>query len=510
MALAAALPLRWFMPMSTPPHIPAAQSSVAELLAASQAFQQSGDFVAMLACAESAAHRAPHDINAASRVVECQIYCGRIDLARKRLAQLELQSKHDAQRLQQAATLYLHSASPADAHRCYERCAQLRPDDSGVLYNLASSCIAMGELDRAEALYDRVIALQPGDFDAYQNRATLRVWTTENNHVDQLEQALARLPAEHPGRVALGYALAKELEDLHEWTSSFSVLAAAAQARRARMAYRVEGDEQAMAAIATAFCRSALTRRAALVAHEPSLFVMGLPRSGTTLVERILDSHSQVGSLGEINSFAFALMGLAAGPGGKLHMIERSAQLNLPRLGEQYRSALRSYGQPGTHLLNKTPSNYLYLGLIHQALPGAHVVHLKRHPLDSCYAMFKTLFRMGYPFSYSLEDLGRYYLAYHRLMEHWRREIPASFHELAYEDLVAEQERKSRAMLAYCGLPWEDACLEFHRNAAPATSASATQVRRPIYKSSVQLWRRYENQLAPLRDFLQSHGIDCD
>jgi hypothetical protein len=117
---------------------------------------------------------------------------------------------------------------------------------------------------------------------------------------------------------------------------------------------------------------------------------------------------------------------------------------------------------------------------------------------------------MGYPFSYSLEDLGRYYIAYHRLMAHWRREIPDSFHELAYEDLVAEQEPRSRGLLAYCGLPWEDTCLQFHRHAAPATSASATQVRRPIYKSSVQLWRRYERQLAPLRELLEKQGIACD
>lgn len=487
-----------------------AAPGVADLLSASQAYQQSGDFAAMLACAEAAAKLAPTELKALSRLVECLIYCGRIDRARERLAELEAQGWQEAFTLQHAATLYLHSGSPLDAHRCYERAMKLRPDDSAVLYNVASTCVALGELDRAESLYERVIALKPDDFDAYQNRATLRVWNGQNNHVEQLQAALARLPDQHPGRVALGYALAKELEDLQQWADSFSALAAAAQLRRARMAYRVESDERAMTAIIATFGRATLARRAEPVADEPSLFVMGLPRSGTSLVERILDTHSQVGSLGEINSFAFALMGPATGPGDKLQMIARSAQLNMARLGAAYRSALRSYGQPGTHLLNKTPSNYLYLGLIHQALPGARVVHLRRHPMDSCYAMFKTLFRMGYPFSYSLQDLGRYYLAYHRLMVHWRREIPESFHELDYEALVAEQEPRSRAMLAYCGLPWEEDCLQFHRNTSPATSASATQVRRPIYGSSVQLWRRYENQLAPLREFLQSQGVNCD
>jgi len=491
----------------------AGDGSAAELLAASQVHQQLGDFDAMLACAERAARLAPGDVNASSRVVECQIYSGRIDLARERLAAMEAAAQQDARLLQHIATLYLHSASHSDAHRCYERAVQLQPDEPGTLYNLASSCIAMGEIDRAETLFDRVIALNPGDADAYQNRATLRVWTPAHNHVDELERALARLGAEHPSRVALGYALAKEYEDLQDWDRAYAALANAAQARRARLAYRVESDEEAMAAIAAAFDRTTLARRAPGADGEPSLFVMGLPRSGTTLVERILASHTQVASVGEINSLAFALMQLAAGPGGKLAMIERSAGIDAARLGAVYRGALRSYGgEAATRrwVLNKTPSNYLYLGLIHQALPGARVVHLKRHPLDSCFAMYKTLFRMGYPFSYSLEDLGRYYIAYHRLMAHWRREIPDSFHELAYEDLVAEQEPRSRGLLAYCGLPWEDACLQFHRHASPATSASATQVRRPIYKSSVQLWRRYERQLAPLRELLENQGIGCD
>lgn len=494
----------------------AGRSSAAELLAASQIHQQLGDFDAMLACAERACRLSPGDLEAATRVVECQIYRGRIDLARERLAAMEALAQQDPRLLQHTATLYLHAAAHAEARRCYERAAQLQPQDPGTLYNLATSLITHGDIERAEALYASVIALRPDDHDAYQNRATLRVWTEDRNHVGELRHALARLAPDHPGRVALGYALAKELEDLQQWDESFAALSDAARVRRSRLAYRVESDEDAMAAIAAAFHRDVLARRAPALPEgeaEPSLFVMGLPRSGTTLVERILDSHPRVGSIGESNAFAFALMQLAAGPGGKLAMIERSASaLDPAALGAAYRAALRSHGLPidKALILNKTPGNYLYLGLIHRALPQAKVVHLRRHPLDSCYAMFKTLFRMGYPFSYSLDDLGRYYVAYHRLMQHWRREIGASFHEVAYEDLVREQEPGTRALLDHCGLPWAEQCLHFHRHRAPATSASATQVRRPIYASSVQLWRRYERQLAPLREHLERHGIGCD
>ncbi len=202
-------------------------------------------------------------------------------------------------------------------------------------------------------------------------------------------------------------------------------------------------------------------------------------------------------------------MRLASGPGGKQGMIARSAGIDFGQLGALYRDALAGYGNPAPYLINKMPANFLYLGLIRLALPGAKVVHLRRHPLDACYAMYKTLFRMGYPFSYSLADLGHYYLAYHRLMAHWRDIMPDAFVEIDYDTLTAQQEAVSRAMLDQLDLPWEAACLAFHTNAAPSATASAAQVRRPMYRSSVQRWRQFEQQLAPLADFLSSHGIDC-
>ncbi|MFH7042537.1 sulfotransferase [Paucibacter sp. JuS9] len=486
-------------------------ASVERLTAASQVFQQLGDFAQMLSCAERASALAPGDVKLQTREIECQIYSGRIDQARLLLGRMERIAWLDGGLLQHVATLYIHAASHAEAHRCYERAAALMAIDAPTLYNLASSCVAMGELERAEQLFNRVIALRPDDFDAYQNRASLRAWSRESNHVDELKAALARLPTDHAGRVALGYALAKEYEDLQEHALSFAALQAAANSRRQRLAYRVEGDVAAMARIRAVFDAKVLSQpRPPATPGDPSLFVLGLPRSGTTLVDRILCSHSRVRSLGEINSLAFALMAQANAPGDKLAMIDRSAQLDFARLGNDYRTALRSYGVDAGLLLNKTPSNYLYLGLIHLALPGARVVHLRRHPLDSCYAMYKTLFRMGYPFSYSLEDLGHYYLAYHRLMAHWRELIRGSFHEIDYELLVQEQEAQSRALVQHCGLPWEDACLQFHSNVAPAATASASQVRRPLYASSVQRWRSYERELAPLADFLRANGVDCD
>ena len=153
------------------------------------------------------------------------------------------------------------------------------------------------------------------------------------------------------------------------------------------------------------------------------------------------------------------------------------------------------------------PLNYLYCGIIRRALPNARIVHLTRHPLAVCYAMFKTLFDEGYPFSYDLEEIGRYYLSYRKLMDHWHATLPGAIHDLNYEQLIADPAGETRRLLEFCGLPWEDACLDFHRNPAPSTTASATQVRQPIYDSSVAQWRHYAAHLEGLRSQLVAAGI---
>ncbi len=396
-----------------------------------------------------------------------------------------------------------------EAERCYTRARALRPDDPRHLYNHATALTALGKLTEAETTLDRAIELDASDGAAWYNRSTLRKQTAERNHVAAIRSQRAAIPAASPLQVPLHYALAKELEDLGEHAASFAALKHGADARKRSLSYRVEDDVATMRLITEAFDTDFFAREHTGFDDARPLFVVGLPRSGTTLVDRILASHSRVASRGESNDLAMALVHCAGPANDKATLVRKSTELDFLALGERYCGHLPA--STALCQIDKTPGNFLYLGIVTAALPQARIVHLRRNPMDACYAMYKTLFRMAYPFSYDLDDLAQYWLAYDALMAHWRKHLPAErFLEVDYEDLVANQETVSRRLIAHTGLEWEDACLHFERNPSASLTASAAQVRQPMYRSSVALWRKYENELAPLAARLRAAGIDID
>lgn len=411
--------------------------------------------------------------------------------------------------LQELGLRYTQLGLHRQAERCYAQAVALRPDDPGGLYNHATALIAMGELTTAERLLDRTIELAPEDDAAWYNRATLRRQRADDNHIDALEAQLARLPDGHPARIGLHYALAKEREDLGLHAVAFAALRAGADARRARLRYRVEDDLDTLRLIRSTFDEGFFARKRNGCDDARPLFVVGLPRSGTTLVDRILGSHGSAFSRGESTDLAQAVVRLAGPVRDKSELIRRCAEMDFRALGQAYCETLPA--EPALRVIDKTPANFLYLALVTAALPQARIVHLRRHPMDACYAMYKTLFRMAYPFSYDLADLGRYWLGYDALMAHWRRLLPADrFLDVSYEALVADQEGVSRRLVTHAGLPWEAACLRFEQNPQPTLTASAAQVRQPIHRDSVGLWRRYEQELAPLRQYFEQAGVCLD
>lgn len=430
------------------------------------------------------------------------VHCDRRDEALAVIAQASVLPGADALTCDGLAFVCLRLGLHERANALYARATTLAPHDAGIWYNFAASERGLGRLDSAEAACDRAIACDPAHFASYLLRSELKVQTASANHVDELRRVMARLAPDAAARVPLGYALAKECDDLGDHDAAFAAFAAAAAMRRRQMAYDVATDEHKLRRIAEAFAAPIVPRPRTVPA--PFVFIVGLPRTGTTLLERVLSNLPGVVSNGETDHVARALLGHAPREGGDV--FDRAARADPAAVGATY--AALAERNDGAHVIEKLPMNTLYLGAIRRALPDAALIALTRAPLDSCFAMFRTLFGEAYPFSYDFEDLARYYAAHARLMAHWRERLGTALHAVAYEDLVTDSAATAAAAAAHAGLDWDAAALDIAGNRSASFTASAAQVRRPIYRSSLDRLGHYRRHLEPLAQALERHGID--
>lgn len=454
----------------------------------------------------------PHDPLGLVQRAQCLLALGRLPEACEMAAVAQRNATAGPVLLDAIGGIFNVADDQRRALLAYDRAVALAPNNAHFLFNRASVRRFVGELAGAERDFDRVIALHPADYEAYQNRADLRTQTAEKNHIAELESLIANPPTDWRGEVQLRYALAKEYEDLGEYKKSFLQLDLGARRRREYLHYDVASDVATVDWIMNAFPGGPHEIPTANNEEAP-IFIVGLPRSGTTLVDRILGSHSAVRSAGELNYFALCVVDEVRRLTGRTQLsrqelIARSADADFAILGQDYLARARSERAVGMRFIDKMPLNYLYCGLIRRALPSARIVHLTRHPLAVCYSMYKTLFKDGYPFSYDLTEIGSYYIAYRRLMDHWIGTMPSAIHQINYESLVSDQLGEMRKLLDFCGLSWQNACVNFHCNPTATTTASAAQVRREIYDTSVSQWRHYINGLARLRDQLEAAGVN--
>ena len=393
-----------------------------------------------------------------------------------------------------------------------KRAAELEPDDFSSWFNIGATCRFIGRLAEAEAEWNNALALCTKDGECHLLRSQLKRQTRECNHVAELRGLLEHDDLDVMARVQVHYALAKELEDIGSYDLSFECLSAGASLRRRHMQYDVNSDLQVIDRIIAVFDQDMFTAHRAASTGSEAIFIIGMPRTGSTLVERIISSHPDVSALGELPNFAKELVGLCqkhdANIPDRLSLVDTSAELDFPELGRRY---LASLGRRGgsVRFTDKMPLNFLYCGLIDLALPGATIVHVTRHPADTIYAMYKQLFDAGYPMSYELIELAEYYCAYRRLMDHWNEVCRGRIITLRYEDLVTHQEEESRRIIDACGLGWDESCMRLDRNTGAITTASATQVRQGIYATSVGAWKNVRAQLKPAIDRLDKLGISC-
>jgi tetratricopeptide (TPR) repeat protein len=421
-------------------------------------------------------------------------------------------SAPDARLLQALAKVHSERNEPAEAKPLLARARELLPLDPAILYDSAVCHFYLNEMDEAATLLERVLTLAPGNGFALYVRSQLRTQTAASNHVEHLRNTLMRPQIRRQDAISTYFALAKELEDLGEYQESFAALSEGNRVKRSTLAYDVRNDLDAMQNVMTHFSREALAQAAPGETAAGPIFIVGMPRTGTTLVERILGSHADVVSLGELVDFPAEMTALAerayVSSGSKEPDLLRAAlQMDFAELGRNYLQAVQPLAGGHKYFVDKLPFNFRYCGLIHQALPNAKIVHLTRDPLDTCYAVFKTLFINAYHYSYQLDELAQFYVEYRRTMAHWHAVLPGVICDVSYEELVADPPTQCRRLLDWCGLPWQDDVLDFHRSRVASTTASAAQVRKPIYTSSVQKWRNFAQQLQPVVRRLAEAGL---
>jgi tetratricopeptide (TPR) repeat protein len=423
----------------------------------------------------------------------------------------------------------------AEAAACYERALALRPDFLEAYCNLGNALKEQGKLDAAVGRYRQALAVNPRYADAYKNLgsalrdlgrleearrvyekaielapnrpifylsyATSKRFAPGDVHLAAIEKLASESSLADEDRMYLHFALGKAYGDLEDHERSFRHPLVGNALKRQQIAYDEAAARNMFGRIAEIFTPELMRDKKNLGDPSPvPVFIVGMLRSGTTLIEQILASHPKVFGAGELALFGDTVARLLRPNGGSaLGLFSSMGGKQLRELGASYVAAIRGLAPNAERITDKMPLNFRFAGLIHLALPHARIIHARRDPIDTCLSCFSKLFAADQPYSYDLAELGRFYRYYEALMEHWRRVLPPGVMlEVQYEDVVADLDCQAHRIVAHCGLQWDDACLAFHKAERPVRTASTVQVRQPIYRTSVRRWHAYKHLLGPL------------
>lgn len=464
-----------------------------------------------VACLERAVRLAPGRADWLAQYARALALDGRTDDARTIADRAAALSPEDAVTLDTLGVVYTQAGEYERAADLFRKVIGIDPDRASYRFNHATSLVFAGALQEAEAELEACLERDPRYWKAHLTLAQQSKQTEERNHLERLERALAQVDDRH-AEMYVCLAIAKELEDLQRYPEAFRYFARGKSAGRSP-AYSPARDAALFDAVERGFPGAASP--AAGYPHPAPIFIFGMPRTGTTLVERIVSSHADVQSAGELLDFprVFRQASASREPGLLAPDIFARARHDWRTLGEAYAAATRRQARGRLRFTDKLPHNFLYAGHIANALPEAKLVCVRRDPVDTCLSNFRQLLSPDsafYDYSFDLLDTGRYYLRFARLMDFWQRVLPGRILEVRYEDLVADQEGQTRRLLDFCGLAWDPACLAFQRNESRVATASAVQVRAPLYASSVRRWERYRSELGPLLALLGAAGAVPD
>jgi tetratricopeptide (TPR) repeat protein len=464
-----------------------------------------------LALVERAVGREPANVQAHLQRAECLFALGRRDEALASAECAMSAADGDAPALDAIGTFFSYASDYARALSAYDRAVLASPHSADLHCSRAAAHQYLGQFEAATRDYQRAVEISPGHALALKGLTELRRDAPEADRIADMEFALATTGGREPDATLLHFALAKTLEDAGEHARSWDHLVNGNRRERARLKYDPRQDRETFEALKGQF------RIAASPAPDPTgespIFIVGLPRTGTTLVERIIGAHSQIHSGGELSALHDAIAGTvdASFPQASHDwqaFLKTLGSLDARRLAEEYLARTRAYRGDKARFSDKTTNNFFYLPLIFRAFPNARAIHLTRHPLAACYAIYKTRFSGAFPFAYDLDELADFYIGYRDLMRCWHRILPGRILDVAYEDMVTQQQATTTRLLDYVGVPFEAACLDFQSSPDAVATASSVQVRQPLYDSSLEQWRHFTVQLAPLSARLTAAGIE--
>jgi tetratricopeptide (TPR) repeat protein len=406
---------------------------------------------------------------------------------------------------------YLHASMLAIAGRstealeAYRRALDINTWHTAAWVGMGHLLKTLGQQEEGVAAYRKAIEQRPNFGEVYWSLANLKTFRFTPEEVADMERRLEEKDLDEDARVHFLFTLGKAMEDQKEYARAFEYYAEACVTQRMRITYDPVDTEVVNERIRSVFTATFLAEHEGEGCPDPSpIFIVGLPRSGSTLIEQILASHSQVEGTAELPDVGRVIGSLPARCEGQRYPegVRLLDAADWRELGEFYLERTQRHRGGLPFFTDKMPNNFPSVGLIHLMLPNAKIIDARRHPLDSCFGSLKQHFAHGQTFSYDLVELGEYFLEYRRMMRHWQEVLPGRVLEVRYEDMVRDQEGQTRRLLAYCGLDWEDRCLRFYETERAVRTASSEQVRQPIYSSSVNHWRHFRKELAPLIEVL--------
>jgi len=403
-------------------------------------------------------------------------------------------------------TLYEIAGKLEESIEHYLKALKINPELADIHFNLANVLRSLGKSNDSYDHFKKATTLKQNFAAAYRQMTSVKKYKTMDEDIEEMEKLISHPAANDEQKMHLAFGLGKAYDDLNQLNKSFSFIALGNQLKRKSLIFNIENWDKQVNNVINTFNEDLFKQNKSVGSNDLSpIFILGMPRSGTSLVEQIISSHSQVFGAGEVHALTNSISSHTS-----ISNIFDELSLMEPylfqKMGETYTTSMNErklsvgdeYSKNKIFTTDKMPGNFKLIGMIKLILPNAKIIHCTRDPMDNCYSIFKNYFSKGHIYAYDQTELAQYYQGYQRLMDHWNKVLPGYIYNLKYENLVAEQESETRVLLNFCKLPWEKKCLDFYSSNRAVKTVSAIQVRRPMNKDSISSWKKHENHLKPL------------